>query len=99
MMGRALRSGCREGMMNRRELLRSLGAASAAWALPSSERLLGKPASAWRTFEVTTQIEVLKPWGVTRIWLPAALDTNTGYQRTLGNRFQCPGGHAKFDES
>lgn len=85
--------------MNRRELLRSLGAASAALAFPNSEKLLGKPAGAWRTFEVTTQIEVLKPAGVTRIWLPAALDTNTGYQRTLANAFQCPGGQAKFDGS
>ena len=85
--------------MNRRELLRSLGAASAALALPNAEKLLGKPTGAWRTFEVTTQIEVLKPSGETRIWLPAALDTNTGYQRSLANTFQCPGGRAKFDES
>src|SRR5262249_49439148 len=50
--------------------------------------------SDWRTFEVTTRIEVLKPSGATRIWLPAALSAATPYQRTLGNAFTAEGGSA-----
>ncbi len=53
----------------------------------------------WRTFEVTTRIEVLKPSGATRIWLPAALDTRTAYQRTLANNFKCEGGSVKMVEN
>ena len=41
--------------------------------------------AAWRTFEVTTQVEVLNPSGPTRIWLPAALIRETPFQRTLAN--------------
>lgn len=43
-------------------------------------------ASRWRTFEVSTQVEILKPIGATHIWLPEALGINTPYQRTIFNR-------------
>jgi transglutaminase-like putative cysteine protease len=39
---------------------------------------------------------VLKPNGVTRIWLPAALIRDTPYQKTLANKFNAEGGTAKF---
>src|SRR6185437_3154549 len=50
----------------------------------------------WRTFEVTTRVEVLKTAGGTHIWLPAALIRDTTYQRTLSNRFAAEGGSAKL---
>jgi transglutaminase-like putative cysteine protease len=50
----------------------------------------------WRTFEITTHVEVLKPAGPTRIWLPAALLGSTAYQRTLSNTYRCDGGTAKL---
>ena len=53
-------------------------------------------AGGWRTFEVTTRVEVLKPLGPTRIWVPAALASPTPYQKTLANTFQCEGGTAKL---
>ena len=86
--------------MNRRDLLRTAGAVSAGIVLSKSDRLLAKPeqASKWRTFEVTTHIEVLKPSGPTRIWLPAALDSRTPYQRTLANTFKAEGGTARAIE-
>ena len=48
--------------------------------------------SGWRTFEVTTHVEVLKPSGTTRIWVPGALTARTPFQRTLSNKFHAEGG-------
>ena len=86
--------------MNRRDLLRTAGAVSASLAFPSSARLLAdsEKSAGWRTFEVTTHIEVLKASGPTRLWLPAALDSRTPYQRTLANSFKCEGGSVKMIE-
>ena len=53
----------------------------------------------WRTFDVTTRVEVLKPSGPTRVWLPAALIRDTPYQKTLANRFRAEGGTAEIVES
>jgi len=84
--------------MNRRSFLRSTGAACAGFALANSARVFPDTHSpnAWRTFEVSTKVEVLKPSGVTRIWLPAALIRNTPFQRTLANRYKCEAGTVKF---
>ena len=85
--------------MNRRDFLYSTGAVSAALAFPLGKlkgrpfaRSAAAPDSDWRSFEVTTHVEVLKPLGTTRIWVPAALVRETPYQRTLANTFAAPGG-------
>jgi hypothetical protein len=57
------------------------------------------PPSGWRTFEVTTRVEVLTSSAATRVWLPAALISETPYQRTLANRFHAEGGVARIVES
>jgi transglutaminase-like putative cysteine protease len=54
---------------------------------------------AWRTFDVTTSVQVLKPAGTTRIWIPAALVSPSPFQKTLGNEFKAEGGTAKLIES
>jgi transglutaminase-like putative cysteine protease len=88
--------------MDRRTFLRTstlLPVAAAASRLPG-----GSPAGAqqkpfeprpglWRTFELTTRVEVLKAGGVTRIWLPVP-SVNSEYQRTLDNQWKWSG-HAK----
>jgi transglutaminase-like putative cysteine protease len=86
--------------MNRRRFLQSSGAACAAAALTQSMPLLANAHSAsdWRTFEVTTRVEVLKPSGVTRIWVPAALIRDTPFQKTLANNFHAEGVSAKFNQ-
>ena len=73
----------------------------AAAALPDIGRLFAQPTSpdGWRTFEITTQVEVLKPAGVTRIWVPAALIPNAPFQRTLSNKYLAEGGRARLVES
>jgi len=50
-------------------------------------------------FEVTTRVEVLKPSGATRVWLPALLTGSTPYQKTLSNRFSAAGGTARMVET
>jgi len=83
--------------MNRRHFLQSSGAVCAGLAVTKSASLFADTASTgWRSFEVTTRVEVLKPAGVTRIWLPAALISNTPYQRTMSNKFVAEGGSAKL---
>jgi len=75
--------------MDRRDFLRSaLGTALVAPVL----------AEAWRTFEVTTRVEVLTPSGETRIWVPAAMSTKSPFQNTLSNEFRATGAEARFVE-
>jgi transglutaminase-like putative cysteine protease len=88
--------------MKRRDFLRSAGIVSAGLAFPeSTKRLFAADASArgWRTFELITRVELLKPSGMTRIWLPAALISRTPFQKTLANTFRAEGGSAKMTES
>jgi transglutaminase-like putative cysteine protease len=87
--------------MNRRDFLRSVAMASASLALPKAEVLFAKSPTPerWRTFEVTTRVEVLTSPAATRVWLPAALMGETPFQRTLANRFHAEGGVAKMVES
>jgi transglutaminase-like putative cysteine protease len=91
----------KEDPMKRREFLRHTAATCAGLALSKAVPLFADaPASTgWRTFEVTTHVEVLKPSGVTHIWVPAALIRNTPFQKTLANKFTAEDGTAKFNEN
>jgi len=86
--------------MNRRDFLRSVGAVSASLALPKMGCLMTEGATfdGWRTFDVKTRVEVLKPSGATRVWLPAALIHKTPFQRTLSNTITAEGGTARMVE-
>ena len=88
--------------MNRRDFLQTAGLVSASLAFPKATTLLARDAAAdanWRTFEVVTRVEVLKPSGATRIWIPAALTSDTPFQKTLSNTFNAESGSAKLIES
>jgi len=80
--------------MNRRQFLRSSISFSALSVLPVRLPLAGAVAESgtWRNFEVTTQVEVLKPEGITRVWLPTPLTVETPYQKPLGNTWKAEGG-------
>ncbi len=80
--------------MNRRDFLQGMGVLSANLALPGARQLLAEAVApaGWRTFEVTTRIEVLKPSGTTLIWAPGALTVKTPFQHTLSNKFHADGG-------
>jgi transglutaminase-like putative cysteine protease len=80
--------------MNRRNFLQTVGALSTSLALPGGELLFADSTTpnGWRTFEVTTRVEALKPSGTTRIWVPGALTTKTPFQKTLSNKYNAEGG-------
>jgi transglutaminase-like putative cysteine protease len=87
--------------MNRREFLAytSGAAVGASFSEFHQAFALDTVPAGWRTFEVTTRVEVLKPSGSTRVWLPAALLGTTPFQRTLANNFKAEGGTAKLVEN
>jgi transglutaminase-like putative cysteine protease len=87
--------------MKRRDFLRSAGVVSAAMVFPKAGRMFaqGTAPEAWRRFDVTTSVQVLKPSGTTRIWIPAALVHPTPFQKTLANEFKAEGGTAKLIEN
>ncbi len=86
--------------MNRRHFLQSAGVVSAGIAIPNTGRLFADdlPSGEWRTFEVKTRVEILKPSGKTQVWLPAALLGETPFQKTLSNEYSAEGGTAKIVE-
>jgi transglutaminase-like putative cysteine protease len=81
--------------MDRRTFL--LSTAGAACLIPS--RALARSADptaapAWRSFEIRTDIEILRPDGITRVWAPVPLPITTPFQRLLGSQYQADGGKA-----
>lgn len=84
--------------MNRRDFLRSASIVSAGLVLPQARLLFARDSAAdnWRTFELTTDVEVLKPAGVTRVWVPTTLINPTPFQKTLSAKFHAEGGKTKL---
>ena len=86
----------------RRTFLKNTAAAALAGALPglgfaqaspsssSAGRNFAPQSGAWRTFDVTTRVDVVKPQGVTQLWLPIP-SVNSDYQRSEGNSFSSNG--------
>ena len=76
--------------MDRRIFLKAsaLALPAVSW-LPTAARAAAsdQSADAWRIFEVTTRVEVQKPAGRTRVWLPVPLTQDTDYQKSLGNNW------------
>jgi transglutaminase-like putative cysteine protease len=88
--------------MLRRNFLRITAAASAGFAFARDARAEASAAApappapaggpAWKSYEITTRVEVVKPVGVTRVWLPTPLTRDTPYLRALGNAWRAEGG-------
>src|SRR5690242_17866155 len=81
-----------EALIHRRRFLQKAGILPAGLAL--SLRHSAAAQTGWRTFEVTTRVDVLQPAGVTHIWVPAALVRETPFQQTISNTIECPAGTA-----
>ncbi len=79
--------------MNRRMFLKGSLAVSGgllvAGRLPAPERAeaANDAPAKWRTFEVTTKVEVLDPKGAAKVWLPVPLMNDTDYFRRLGDNW------------
>ena len=84
--------------MDRRHFLRVSGLACASLALPGAISRALAADGTWRIYEVAHRVEVLKPAGATRIWLPTPLADDTPYHKSLGTRWSAPGGTATYSE-
>lgn len=89
--------------MDRRAFLRTSGALPmaasgalmTAWApgaLAQHKDFVPLPGT-WRTYEVTTRVEILKPAGVTRVWVPVP-SVDSEFQRTQDSQFKAPNASA-----
>jgi transglutaminase-like putative cysteine protease len=82
----------------RRTFLQRTAALAAASALPATvfsqaapaQRQFNPQPGAWRTFEVTTRVDILQPEGLTRVWLPVP-SVDTDWQHSLDNAFTTNG--------
>ena len=81
--------------LNRRELINMSALALASAGLPTiaraQERQFAPQPGAWRSFEVTTRVEVLDAKGPTRLWLPLP-SVDREFQQSLSHRWS---GNAK----
>jgi transglutaminase-like putative cysteine protease len=83
----------------RRSLLKGGAALGAMIAAPTwlhaqttapTERRFAPEVGTWRTFEVTTRVEIADPQGATRVWLPVP-SMDTTWQQSLETRFSSNG--------
>jgi transglutaminase-like putative cysteine protease len=65
-----------------------------AWA---QQKIYVPAPGQWRTFEVTTQVEILQPAGATKLWLPLS-SIDSEYQKSLDSQWSAPGGQARIVE-
>src|SRR5581483_10787742 len=76
--------------MNRRQFLKVaavIPAASASRAALAQALFAPRQEPSWRTFEITTRVEVKDaPAGMTRAWLPIP-SVNSEYQKPLGDEW------------
>ena len=86
--------------MNRRDFIRVNSSICAGWALSRAVPALANTplAGDWRTFEVVTKVELMKPKDVSHIWLPAPLIRNTPYQKTISTQYTAKGGTVRVSK-
>jgi transglutaminase-like putative cysteine protease len=86
-------------IVRRRDFVRTgvLAAAGVGLARVDSLDARADERDGWRTFEITTRIDIRKPAGKTRVWVPTPL-VDTPYQRTLGDTYRAEGGFVEMVE-
>jgi transglutaminase-like putative cysteine protease len=82
--------------MDRRSFVKATSALSLSSALPAfaqapAGRVFNPQAGDWRSFEVTHRVELLKPAGATRVWIPVPV-VEDGYQRNIVNKWTSSSG-------
>jgi ribosomal protein L16 len=74
--------------MRRRSFIQAGAAASLLGSIPrfalAQQAPFDPKPSGWRTFEITTRVEVLKPQGVSRVWVPVP-SIESEYQKVIGS--------------
>src|SRR5947209_11099721 len=84
--------------MNRRMFLRQASLASAGWALAKAPASARAEDDTWRRFEITTRVEVMRPVGPTRAWLPVPLAVTMPFQQPATNTFAAEDGAVRVIE-
>src|SRR5687767_12354930 len=69
--------------MDRRDFLKTSGAAAALAAIPWRSALAA--IEGWRGYEITTHVEIMKPSGVSRAWIPLPSVDEDAWQKSLGS--------------
>lgn len=87
-------------MPTRRDFLRHASAASAVSGVPllvsnrafaaGAQRIFEPGSGTWRTFDVTTRVEIDAPSGATQVWVPVP-SVETDWQRSLSDSFTSNG--------
>ena len=84
---------------SRRTFLKNSALALATTALPAinfaqtqapTQRRFSPEPGTWRTFDLTTRVDILKPQGVTRLWLPIPA-VNSDWQQSLVSSYSSNG--------
>src|SRR5688572_31693452 len=75
--------------MKRREFLQAAVAMPALAAMPSAvrETVAAQREDGWRTYEIVTKVEIAKPAGVSRAWIPLPYAARTEWHNPLGNQW------------
>ncbi len=80
----------------RRQFIANSALALTAYALPAisfaanAERKFTPQPGVWRTFELTTRVDLAKPQGATQVWLPIP-SVNSDWQQSLESTFSSNG--------
>ena len=91
----------------RRQFMKNSAVALASAALPAinfaqtaaaTERQFSPKPAAWRTFEVTTRVDIAKPQGATRLWLPVP-SINSEWQQSLESSYSSNGSARMEDDN
>jgi transglutaminase-like putative cysteine protease len=89
----------RVSALARRSFLSKSALALAAGALPAinfaqtpmaGERRFAPQPGTWRTFEITTRVDIAKPQGATKVWLPIP-SVNSDWQQSMESSFASNG--------
>ncbi len=89
--------------IDRREVLKFGASAAAmatvpgaAWAQAGSGALFAPAPGDWRTYEITTKVEILNPQGETQVWLPIPAFEAEGWSKPGETTFQTKSGKAEI---
>jgi len=86
-------------MTTRRDILKAGALASAAALLPLrafAQTLLAPTTGKWRSFQIVTTVEILKPAGKVQAWLPVAAFTNPDWFKPADNSWTTNAASAKL---
>ena len=83
--------------MNRRQFVRHSTLAAAALAVGAPRLFADEHTDAsWRTFEITTRVDVSQLRGAVRVWVPVPLAVATAYQQPGATSFDAGRGSARL---